>query len=346
MPINNSGSFFNNFQNGFNFNNQSMPNNANNLSQIQNSPVAPLQNSVPAPLQQQNQQTPLLNVLTNTVSQLNSTVNELAALNEQQTINMVKDLLKFPKQFEQLILQLTTDAKLSNRQTAIFLLASNMNLPQLTHLLQNSSKDAMSNLYKMIANYNQMGVRMNDEQLSHLTKLISFVSAASNSDTQSLKTVMLMYLPWLPLTDPEILKLEIGQPEQDNEEAIGLDSVGVLLSTKNYGNLQSQILKTAEDGIKIEVISSETFPLKDFADLMKLESKRYNININFDFAQKTEFNKDKVEKTETEVFLNTSPGVNPFLLLISNALIKNVHEIDEKENLRWQEKEKNENGKS
>ena len=44
--------------------------------------------------------------------------------------------------------------------------------------------------------------------------------------------------------------------------------------------------------------------------------------------------------------MNTSPGVNPFLLLISNALIKNVHIIDDKENLKEKRKEKINNGKS
>mgnify|MGYP006916229852 CR=1 FL=1 len=348
MPINNSSSFFNinNFQNGFNFVQQNIPNNQN-ASLSPNTPVSPLQNLIPDALQQnKNNNTPLMNVLTNTVAQLKSTTNELAALNEQQTTNMVKDLLKFPKQFEQLVTMLTTDVKLNNSQTALLLLASNMNLSQLSNVLQNSSKEGMANLYKLLANYNQIGVSMKNEQLAHLTKLISFVSAASTSDVQSLKTVMLLYLPWLPLTDPDLLRFEIGIEKTPDDKSIGIDSVGVLLSTKNFGNLQSQILKTDEDGIKIEVISSETFPLAEFAELMKQESKRYSININFDLAKKPEFNKEKIEKSATEVFLNTSPGVNPFLLLISNALIKNVHEIDEKENSRWQEKEKNENGKS
>ena len=339
MPINNSGSFFNNFQSGFNFNGINNP-----ISQ--NPAVNSLQNLIPEPLQPQNQQTPLLNVLTNTAVQIETTVKYIAVLDEQQTINMIKDLLKFPKQFEQLVTQLTTNIKLSNQQTALLLLATNMDLSQLSHLLQNSSKDAMANLYKMLASYNQLGVSMKNEQLSNLTKLITFVSAASSSDVQSLKTAMLMYLPWLPLTDPDAFKLEIGNSPNNDEGAVGIDSVGVLMSTKNFGNLQAQILKTEEDGIKIEVISSQTFPLKILVDLMKQESKKYNININFDLATKEAFNKEKIEKTETEIFLNTSPGVNPFLLMISNALIKNVHEIDINETTRWQEKEKTENGKS
>ena len=50
--------------------------------------------------------------------------------------------------------------------------------------------------------------------------------------------------------------------------------------------------------------------------------------------------KDKNEKTQTEVFINVSSGINPFLLLISNTVIKIIHTIDEKENLREQRKEK------
>ena len=44
--------------------------------------------------------------------------------------------------------------------------------------------------------------------------------------------------------------------------------------------------------------------------------------------------------------MNTSPGVNLFLLLISSSLIKNVHTVDTKQNLREKRKEMLDNGKS
>ena len=79
---------------------------------------------------------------------------------------------------------------------------------------------------------------------------------------------------------------------------------------------------------------------------MKQESIKYNININMDIAAKEAFSKSKTEERKTQISMNISPGVNPFLLLISNSLIKNVHLIDSKENLREQRKEKLDNGKS
>ena len=278
-----------------------------------------------------------------TTEQLAKTVGELANLNQQQTVNMIKDLLQMPKNFEQLLSQLVVNPSFSGQKTAITLLASSLNLSQLSSLLQNSSKEALTNLYQMLAHYNQMGMSIKDEQLGNITKLISFISAASSSDSQSLRATMLMYLPWLPLTDPNAFKLEIAMAG-GNDGAMSSDFITLLLSTVNYGNLQADVYKTEEDGIKIDLISSETFPLGDLVDLMKEESKKYNININLNLATRNAFNKKG--EAETQVCMNVSPGVNPFLLVISNSVIKNVHLIDNKEKLREKRKEMLENGES
>ena len=325
----NWGQFLNNYNNF----------NGINANNIQNTP---LNNNV---MPQVQQNTPLDVLLPNYIQQLQQTTSQLASLNQQQLTNMIKDLLNFSKNFDSFLSQLTVNSQNINQQTALLMLASTLNLTQLSSLLQSNSKDAMTNLYQMLAQYNQIGVSIKDEQLSELSKLISFVAASATSDVQSLKTTMLMYLPWLPLTDPNAFKLEIANAGSDNND-ISDDFVTVLIATENFGNLQANIYKTQQDGIRIELITSETFPQNDFVILMKEESKKYSININFQLEKKEIFNKSKNENTKTQVSMNTSPGVNPFLLLISNALIKNVHIIDDKENLKEKRKEKINNGKS
>ena len=291
------------------------------------------------------QQAPQPQILPQTTQQLAQTTAELALLNQQQTANMLKDLLQMPKNFEQLLTQLSTMPKAEAQQTALMLLASSLNTSQLASMLQTNSKEAMTNLYKMLAQFNQLGLSIKDEQTSELSKLISLVSASATSDVQSLRTTMLMYLPWLPLTDPNAFKLEIASAGADG--GVGADDfITLLISTENYGNIQATIYKTEQDGIKIELTTSQTFPQKDFVELMKEESKKHNININLLLAIKEAFNKKKEEKSETQVFMNTSPGINPFLLLISNTVIKHIHTIDYKENLREQRKEKVQNGES
>ena len=297
------------------------------------------------PHQNATQQQQPKNPLPLTTNQLAQTTAELTSLNQQQTTNMLKELLQLPKNIEQLLAQLTTKDTQINQKTALLLLASHLNINDLSSLLKTNSKDALNNLYQMLAQYNPAGVSVKGDQLNDLAKLISLVSTATTSDVQTLKTTLLMYLPWLPLTDPNAFKLEIGNSGADS--AIGSDdSVSILISTEHYGNLQADVYKTQEDGIKIQLISSQTFPQKDFIIFMQEESKKYNININLDMAQKEAFNKDKIKKSETQVFFNTSPGVNPFLIAISCSVIKCVHLIDEKEKLKEQRKEKLDNGKS
>lgn len=327
----NFNQFSNNFSNNYN---------GINTNNVQNN--IPLNNN-PAPIQQQS--TPLEVLFPNYIAQLQQTTSELASLNQQQTINMLKELLQFPKNFEQLLTQLLSDSQQSNTQNLLLLLSSCLDLSKLSSLLQTNSKEALTNLYQMLAQYNQIGVSIKDEQLNQFTKLISLISASSSSDIQSLKTVMQMYLPWLPLTDPNAFKLEISSSGTNGSDSSD-DFVTILISTENFGNLQTNIYKTDNDGIKIDLISSETFPQKEFTILMKEESVKYNININFDLSQKEVFNKDKKEKSDMQICMNTSPGVNMFLILISNAVIKNVHIIDSKENLKEQRKEKVQNGES
>ena len=317
--------FLNNFTNTF-----------NGINNTNNVPKTPLnQNSMP----QMQQNLPQNNILPHYIAQFQQTTTQLASLNQQQITNMVKDLLNFAKNFDSFLSQLTVNSQNINRQTVLLMLAATINLGQLSSLLKTNSKEAMTNIYQMLAQYNQIGVTIKDEQLSQITKLISFVAASSLSDTQSLKTTMLMYLPWLPLTDPDVFKLEIDSENEAGGKNSD-DSITILISTENYGNIKADVYKTQQDGIRIEFTSSETFPQKEFKVLMQEESIKYSININFLFSVKELFNKDKNEKTKTQVCMNTSPGVNPFLLLISNAVIKKVHIIDVKENLKEQRKEK------
>lgn len=321
---------FNNFANNLN---RVVPNNVQKNHPASESLFLNNQNNNPA------------NVLPNTVAQLNQTAAQLALLNQQQNANMLKELLNMPKNFHQLLEQIATKPEATQQQTALMLLASSMDMSKLSSLLQNNSKNAMSNFYQMLAQYNQIGVSLKEEQIAQITKMISVVSSSSTSDVQSMRTLMVLYLPWLPLTDPNAFKLEITQEGQEGGSSSD-DSVSILIATENYGNAKADIYKTSEDGIKIELTTSESFPQKDFAVLMQSESKKHNININVFFATKEVFNDKKEENKQTQVCMNTSPGVNPFLLLISSAVIKNIHDIDSKDKLREKRKEKLDNGES
>lgn len=271
-------------------------------------------------------------------AQFAQTAAELAALNKDQTAQMLKELLNMPKDLEGLLSRIAVNNNASNLKTAMFLLNSTLDIMKLSAMLQDTSRNASTNLYKMLAELNQVGMSLKDEQVSMLTKMISTVSSSSNSDAQSLKTMMLLYLPWLPLTDPDAFKWEISK-KGGGAGGANTDSVTILISTERFGNLQAVITKTDQDSIKTEVVSSKTFPRDELVSLMKEESKKYNVHISCSTSVKSEFDKEKAKTSKTKVFINSAPGVNPFLILMSGALVRHVHALDEKERLKEERKE-------
>lgn len=293
--------------------------------------------------QQNQQQTPLQTLLPQTTMQLQQTTSELQMLNQEQNMMMLKDLLNFPKNFEQLLNKLATNPEFAQIKSALMLLASTVDMSKLTNLLQNNSKNATANLYQLLAQYNQLGISIKEEQMIQITKLISFVAAAASNEIQSLKTVMLMYLPWLPLTEPNSFRMEIIEGGQD-ETAEQEESVSILVSTENYGDLKADIYKTDEEGITIYLLTSTVFPQKKLLELINTDSKKYSIHINVEMGSKEEF-KPK-DGAKFEIFMNVSSQVNPFLLLISNTIINHLHIIDTKMSLDEKRKEKINNGKS
>ena len=213
----NWGQFLNNFSNNFNRVSQT---HVQNLQQPQNA--------------QANEVQPAYYVadlsLPKTTAQLNQTMAQLANLSQQQTVNLLKDLMNFPKNFEQLLTQLTTNSTAVNKEAFLLLLASTIDMSKLSAMLQNNSKEAMSNLYQMLAQYNQLGLSLKEEQLGQLSKMIAFAAASSTSDVQTLKTTMLMYLPWLPLTNPEAFELKMRS--EDEASSIINDSISIFIQTE------------------------------------------------------------------------------------------------------------------
>ena len=78
------------------------------------------------------------------------------------------------------------------------LFGDKVNLSMLAELLKQNSKEAVQKLMMTIANVAKYGA--ND--VSNLKELMNLFtsSTAFATETQALKTLMLLYLPWLPLS--------------------------------------------------------------------------------------------------------------------------------------------------
>lgn len=256
---------------------------------------------------------------------------EVNQLEQQQTTQMIKELFQLPKEITEFLQLVTNQGKNSQ---IIELLGVLIDLNQMSGLLQQNGKSALSNLYQIIAEYNRLGVSMKSQEITELAKVINMaVRQVTSTEVQTLKTVMLLYLPWLPLTDSEAFKLEITEKKEE-AASDSEDNITLLISTVNYANLQAAISKTGNESVNVNVICSENFPSTDLKNGLDEKSIKFNVPINFESKVHENATKYKNEERKMKIFMNTSPGVNPFLLLIANSVLNIVHNIDDMDTLR------------
>ena len=273
--------------------------------------------------------------------ELNTEKAQLAKLKTPEKALLLKELMNLPKDVKEFLLIMSSEEQpsgLSNQELAKLLINNNLDLSKLAMFIQQNGKEALSKLFQMIANFNAIGASIESSQLNDLSKVINAcVSASGEKPSQALKNVLLLYLPWLPVHDSSAFKLEIAESSgaaAGSEE----DSITILISTVNFGNVQAVIIKEDKSSINIFLTCSEEFPSKKIEELIKEESKNYNVQSNISIDTKESLTTNP-ENAQTQVCMNVSPGVNPFLILMAGSVIKAVISLDNSDSLRQTRKE-------
>ena len=150
--------------------------------------------------------------------------------------------------------------------------------------------------------------------------------AESNNPTQSLKSLMMLYLPWLPLNEGVGFDLEITP--QDGETESNDSKLTVLIQTKNFGNLKGVFTLTTSNSVDILIICTENFPKKILQKMLMEESSAHAMNTNIDVEEVKPKVEEKNETNETKVNLSATNEMNPYLLLMAHAFIRNTILID------------------
>ncbi len=291
--------------------------------------------------------------------QQNAQINmQLAQINNLTSSLLLKELLDFPKEIKEFFLLMLSDSlspsELSTQDLMKTMLSSSLDLSKMSAFMQQNGKEALSKLFQMIAGFNQLGTSMKTEEMNELSAILNAcVSTAGTSQAQTLKNIMLLYLPWLPLGQNVGFELEIGSdPAKGGSE--DEESISILISTEKFGNLQVFIAKSIESSVDVRIICSSEFPKEEAQELFEEEVvSASSLKLNFSFEQKkalsisTERNETEekslpVSKSEvnvenkvsSKVVINTSAKVNPFLLLLAHSVIRIIITIDKKSSLR------------
>ncbi len=249
-----------------------------------------------------------------------------------------QDLLKNQKMIAQLFdetseLPLNTPLQNIQAQTAaaqkdaILLFFSGMiHLPALSELIIKNSKQAAADLIIAMASASKKG--MTSDQIRETLSIINncVALAESNNPNQIVKSLMMLYIPWLPLSEGVGFDIEIETSEGENESS---DSkLIVLVQTKNYGNVKGVFTLTSSNSVDIYITCSEDFPKKTLEKSLMEESSSHAMTSTIDIESLPNMRQTVLEKADAKVNLSAANEMNPYLLLMAHAFIRNTIFID------------------
>ncbi len=200
-----------------------------------------------------------------------------------------------------------------------------INLADISALIQANGKDAVTKLIMAMAGAAKQGVS-DLSQLKDTAKLIntSVALASQGDNAQTLKTLLLLYLPWLPLQEGVGFDLDIETAEgSEADESI----LTITISTINYGIVTAVLILESKNSVHINIECSQKFPKEELLLRLEGEEKHYSVQSNVNFST-VEEKKVTQDKPQAKINMSNTNEINPYLLLMAHAIIRHTIEID------------------
>lgn len=254
-------------------------------------------------------------------------LNQELLKNQKTLATLFDETIPIPANIEQ---QIATNIQAQNakvQQDTIALIFSGMiRMSDVSKLITDNGKQAVAALIISMASASKQGI--SNEQIQETLSIInSCISMAeSNNPAQSLKSLMMLYLPWLPLNEGVGFDLEITP--QEGETDSNNSKLTVLIQTKNFGNLKGEFTLTTSNSVDILITCSEAFPKKILEKSLMEESTTHAMNTVIDIEEVKPQKEEANETHETKVNLSATNEMNPYLLLMAHAFIRYTILID------------------
>ena len=222
--------------------------------------------------------------------------------------------------------QMSTMNMASSLKNLEILANGKISMSALAEMLQMGGKDAIAKIILTMANASQQGVK-DLSQLKDTAKLInaSIALASQDNPAQTLKTLMLLYLPWLPLQEGTDFEIEIREnPDNAENESI----LVITITTINFGKVVATLILETSNSVHVNIECSDSFPKEELLNRIKSEEKHYSMQSVLTFQQ-LEVKSEDTTRTKASVTMSAMDEVNPYMLLMANAIIRNTIIIDD-----------------
>ena len=200
-----------------------------------------------------------------------------------------------------------------------------INLSQIAQMIQTNGKDALTKIIMTMTEASKMGIQ-DLSQLKEMAKLInaSIAVAAENEPTKTMKILLMLYLPWLPLKEGVDFDLEVTQKEKSSESESILT---VTITTINYGTVVATLYLETSNSVQVAIQCAEEFPREELDLRLDKDKKHYSVDTLTSYEVKKDF-KPNSDKAKASVNMSQTTEINPYLLLTSHSIIKHVIDID------------------
>ena len=294
---------------------------------------------------------PLLNTIQNVHQSQKTVINqqqtqknslnpqlELAKMESTERAILVKELLNLPNNLKDLLVNLQTTKNVTQQPLQNNL--QNINISALIQLMQENGKEALSKLMQLTSIINKSG-NVDTKQLQELQYIINACMPNANmSNVQFMKNLILLYLPWLPIGENNNFEIDFSSNENNTcEEETADDTITILIQTENYGNIKILLILEATNKVNIVINCAKVFP-KDLLLLkLKENSKEYKLETQTNINEQETIDHSELDKSR-KVHMSGAAVLNPYILLMAHAIIRDVIEIDKNQTLVKIRKEK------
>ncbi len=200
-----------------------------------------------------------------------------------------------------------------------------INLADIAAMIKANGKEALTQIIINMANSAKNGI--NDvSQMKEAAKLInnSIAVASQKDNTQTLKMLMLLYLPWLPLHQGVDFELEIQSQNEENSD----NSILIIkIQTVNYGEVVAMLVLEDANAVSINIQCAEEFPQDELTLRLNAENKHYSAQTCLTYTSKTP-DKHHSDKAQVTINMSNTNEINPYLLLTAHQIIRHIVEID------------------
>lgn len=202
-----------------------------------------------------------------------------------------------------------------------------INLADIANLIQANGKDAVTKLILSMANAAKQGIT-DLSGMKDTARLInaSIALASPENPQQTLKTLLLLYLPWLPLAEGTGFDIEI-ETGQSGEES---DSILIVtISTINFGRVVATLILETSNSVHVNIECQEKFPKEELLARIEGDEKHYSMQSVVSFETKTTpLERAEGAQTKAKINMSQTNEINPYLLLMAHTIIRHTIVID------------------